>query len=68
MTAWKKANENKSFLYSSYLVQESYPDKSLYVLIILAFNPLGGSFVNLIPLYNTGTGNLSVGILVNHNL
>jgi len=41
---------------------------SLNVRFKLALSPLGGSFVSLIPLYRTGTGNLFVGIDVNHNL
>ena len=32
----------------------------------LAFKPLGGSFVSLIPDCSTGTGNLLLGIEVNH--
>lgn len=35
---------------------------------MLAFNPFGGSLVNFIPLYKTGTGNLFEGLDVNHNL
>jgi len=40
----------------------------LYVLFKLALSPLGGSFVNLIPAYKTGTGNFGEGQEVSHIL
>ena len=40
----------------------------MYVLVVLALSPFGGSFVSLIPLYKTGTGKALLGILVNQSL
>ncbi len=70
ITAWKNANENNNGLNSLGFSHDSYTlsFKSVYVPVKFALSPLGGSFVNLIPVYNTGTGNLFVGIDVNHNL
>jgi hypothetical protein len=67
IAAWKYPKANKSFLYSLGLEQlsKSASEISPYVLFKLAFKPLGGSFVSLIPFYRTGTGNAELGSEVN---
>jgi len=70
MTAWKNAKLYNNFLYSKLILHDSYifSSTSFILRLTLALIPFGGSFVNFIPLYNTGTGNLVLGIDVNHNL
>lgn len=68
--AWKKANPNKSFLYSLGLLQSfsSLLFKIEYVLNKLDLRPDGGSKVILTEFWRVDTGNLSLGILVNQSL
>jgi hypothetical protein len=70
--ALKKHKPHINFLRAAGLLHSSISFSTLanpkYDLSILFLSPLGGSLVTLTPFYKIETGNLSLGIDVNHIL